>query len=65
MSRLEDAVAFSFRMPDDLRKAFKKTAKARDRTMSQELRSMVRAYVRRHADERQHEMDELLEEADV
>ncbi|MCS4201920.1 ribbon-helix-helix protein, CopG family [Salinibacter ruber] len=65
MSRLEDAIAFSFRLPEDLKEAFQKTCEARDRSMSQELREMVRAYVRRHSEERQHEMMEMLEEADV
>jgi predicted transcriptional regulator len=66
MSRLgEDAVPFSFRVPEDLKKAFKKTAQSRDRSMSQELRDMMRAYVRRYSDDRQYDMKEILEEADV
>lgn len=63
MSRLgEDAISFTFRVPEDLKEAFKKTAQSRDRSMSQELREMMRAYVRRHSEERQHEMMEMLEE---
>lgn len=63
MSRLgEDAVPFSFRVPEDLKRAFKKTAQSRDRSMSQEIRDFMRAYVRHYEDERQHDIQEVLDE---
>jgi predicted transcriptional regulator len=65
MSRLgEDAVPFSFRVPEDLKRAFKKTAQARDRSMSQEMRDFMRAYVQRHSGERQHDIQEVLDEVE-
>ena len=63
MGRLgEDAIPFSFRVPEDLKKAFKTTAQSRDRSMSQEIRDFMRAYVQRYAGERQYDIQDVLEE---
>lgn len=56
-----EEVPFSFRVPENLKQAFKRTCKARDRSMSQKLRDYMRAYVAEHSDERQYEIGEEME----
>jgi len=40
---------FTFRVPEDLKKAFEATAAARDMSSSQELRAFMRMYVKEYA----------------
>jgi hypothetical protein len=61
MADSDERVPFSFRVPEQLKKAFKRTCKARDRSMSQKLRDYMRAYVAEHSDERQYDMKEEME----
>jgi hypothetical protein len=56
---------FSFRVPETLKKAFKRSCKARDRSMSQKLRDYMRAYVAEHSDEMQYDIEKEIESLDV
>lgn len=64
MSDQEDKI-FSFRVPENLKEAFKRTCKARDRSMSQKLRDYMRAYVAEHSDEQQYDIQDELERLNV
>lgn len=65
MADSDEEVPFSFRVSGDLKQAFKTVCKRRDRTMSQKLRDYMRAYVRKHADDRQHDIQEVIDETEA
>lgn len=46
---------FTFRLDEDLKRAFADVATAQDRTAAQLLRVLMRESVRRHADEQAHD----------
>ena len=62
MADSDGEVPFSFRVSGDLKRAFKTVCARRDRSMSQKLRDFMRAYVREHEGERQHDIQEVLDE---
>jgi predicted transcriptional regulator len=59
MSRIEeDKTPFSFRVSEDLKDAFKRSAQAQDRSMSQLLRDYMRSYVEEHSTDLQFSIEE-------
>lgn len=44
----QDSTTFTFRLPDELKRAFEAAAVANDRTGSQLLRDFVREYVKKN-----------------
>ena len=52
MIKDDTSATFTFRLPEDLKKAFDVSAAGQDQTSSQLLRAFIREYVKKHAQQR-------------